>query len=822
METLRHDIRQTIRMMIANKAFTAAALLTLALGIGANTAVFSMVYGVLLRPLPYAEPERIVRVSEYHTGVTNTPLTHSFISNFTLQAWLPSTKTLEGIAAYSGNSYTIGRENPIRLDGATVSPSLFRLLRLQPTAGRFFTDEEAIEGADGVIVLGHSLWRDRYGSNPNAIGQMLVVDGRPRQIVGVAPAGFAFPDSDHVFWLPYVMPKAGVDPKQPNMRLMIALARLRPGVTIEQAMAEGTAAARSVTRPFVADLLFGKGGPVAVRIRSYVDEMTHELKPALVVLMVGVALVLFVACANVANLLLARGRAREREMAVRAALGAPWSRLARQLITESLIIGVSGGLLGILLAWGLIRLVPVVAPEDLPRLESIQLDWLVLTFSIGVSIVAGLLAGVLPAVRGAGTRLEASLREGDRRTAGRSGHAMRASLLVVEAALAVVLIVGAGLLVRSFVRLTEVDGGFNPSNVLISQVYLPFANTPETQKNAAPFHDALLTRIGQMPGVKAVAIANMAPFGNSTAIQGFSLPDPGPDGKPQMARATSWSVTPGYSAALGLRLKQGRFLEPGDRTSQTEAIVVNEALVKQYFPESLSGGRPVVGRRWARGARSHKGETEIVGIVANVLKDGLDREPQPEMYSSSGFRDYPMPAQGFLLIRTAGDPLAIAPEVRRLVRDIDSRAAVDGIASLSGKLSASVAQPRFAALTLALFAALGLAVAATGLYGVLSYSVTERRREIGVRAALGATRGRLVSLVLRQGLAFTVAGLALGLFAAAGASRLLSGLLFGVTPYDTVAFAIAPVVLIVVALVACLVPAWRAAAVDPAEALRAE
>jgi putative ABC transport system permease protein len=821
METLRHDIRQTIRMMIANKAFTAAALLTLALGIGANAAVFSMVYGVLLRPLPYPEPERIVRLSEYHPGA-NAPLSAAFLSNFTIDAWLPSTKTLEGIAVYSGNAYTVGRENPIRLEGASVSPALFRLLRIQPAAGRFFTDREAVEGADDVIVLGHSLWKERYGASPNAIGQMLVVDGRPRQIVGVAPAGFAFPDPDHVFWLPYVMLKPGTDPKQPNMRVMIALGRLRPGVTPEQAIAEGTAAARSVTRPFVADLLFGKGQPVAVRVRSYVDEMTYELKPALMVLMVGVALVLFVACANVANLLLARGRAREREMAVRAALGAPWSRLARQLITESLIIGISGGVLGILLAWALIRLVPVVAPEDLPRLESIKLDWLVLTFSMIVSIAAGLLAGVLPAIRGAGTRLESSLREGDRRTAGRSGHAMRASLLVVEAALAVVLIVGAGLLVRSFVRLTQVDGGFNPSNVLIAQVYLPFANTPETSKNAAPFHDAMLTRIGQMPGVRAVAIGNMAPFSRSTAIQGFTLPDPGADGKPQIARATSWSVTPGYAAAVGLRLKQGRFLEAGDRTSQTEAIVVNEALVKQYFPESLTGGRPVVGRRWNRGARSHKGETEIVGVVGNVLKDGLDREPQPEMYSAAGGTNFAMPSQAFLLIRTAGDPLALAPEVRRLVRDIDARAAVDGIASLSGKLSASVAQPRFAALLLALFAVLGLAVAATGLYGVLSYSVTERRREIGVRAALGATRGKLINLVLRQGLAFTVAGLALGLLAAAGASQFLSSLLFGVTPYDTVAFAIAPAVLIVVALVACLVPAWRAAAVDPAEALRAE
>ena len=513
--------------------------------------------------------------------------------------------------------------------------------------GRFFTDQEAVEGADGVIVLGHSLWQERYGANPNAIGQMLVVDGRPREIIGVAPAGFAFPDPDHLFWMPYVMPKAGTDPKQPNMRVMIALGRLRPGVTPEQAIAEGTAAARSVTRPFAADLLFGKGQPVAVRVRSYVDEMTHQLKPALIVLMAGVALVLFVACANVANLLLARGRAREREMAVRAALGAPWSRLARQLITESLIIGISGGALGILLAWALIRLVPVVAPENLPRLESIQLDWRVLTFSIAVSIAAGLLAGVLPAIRGAGTRLESSLREGDRRTAGRSGHAMRASLLVIEAALAVVLIVGAGLLVRSFVRLTQVDGGFNPSNVLIAQVFLPFANTPDTVKNAAPFYDALLTRIGQMPGVKAVAIGNMAPFSRSTAIQGFTLPDPGPDGKPLMARATSWSVTPGYAAAAGPAAETG----PLPRTRPIARRRPKRSSSTKHWCGSISPKASAAAARWWDGDGSAgRVVTRVIprssASSRNVLKDGLDRDPQPEMYSASGINNSPMPAQG--------------------------------------------------------------------------------------------------------------------------------------------------------------------------------
>jgi putative ABC transport system permease protein len=815
MEFVWRDTRQALRMMSEHKAFSAGVLLTLALGIGANTAMFSIVHGVLLRPLPYAEPEQLIRVSEEHPGGTPATWARTLLSDLTRDAWVPTSKTIEDTATFSNSfRFSVGRENPARVPGAIVSPSLFRLLRVQPAAGRFFRDDDAIEGADPVVVLGHGLWRDLYAASPAAIGQTLFLNEKPHLIVGVAPASFAFPDADAAFWLPERVPAKPADPTARQVRMLRAIARLRPGITREQASAEGTAAARSVTRPPDVDRILGKGGPVQVRVRPLVEEMTLNVRAALLLLMAGVALVLVVACANVANLLLARGQARQREMAVRAALGAPLRRLAQQLVTESLVLAIAGGLLGLFLAWALVGLLPIAAPENFPRLESIRLDWRVLAFALTASVFAGILAGVLPAVRGARPGLDTVLRGGDRRTVAGSGHVLRASLLVVEAALAVLLIVSAGLLVRSFIRLVNVDSGFDPSNVLVTQVYLPDAN----QRPARPstFFERLVPRLTQVPGVVAVGVANMAPFGTESYARTFELPDPGPDGAPRLATATSWVVTPGYATALGLRLTSGRFLEPVDVDGPTDAMVVNEAFVGLY----LHDGRPPVGRRWLRTKEARL--TEIVGVVSNVLKDGLDRPPEPEVYRAASLTRSTLVPYASLVVRTTSDPLALASELRRLARESDPRVGLDGLGSLSGKLSASVAQPRFAAWLLALFAGLALAVAATGLYGVLSYNVSERRREIGIRAALGATRGRLMRLVLRQGLGFTLAGLALGLMAAAATSRLLSTLLFGVTPFDSVAFAIAPAVLIVVALAACLVPAWRAAATDPAVALRAE
>jgi putative ABC transport system permease protein len=813
METLWREVRQTLRWMVRQKGFTAAACLTLALGIGANTAIFSVVYGVLLKPLPYADPDRLVQVSEEHPGA-NAPLRGAYLSDVTLESWAPALRTLEGLAPYSEEVYTVGRENPVRLPGAAVAPSLFPLLRVAPAAGRFFTPEEALEGADGVVVLGHAFWRERLGGSPEAIGRSLFVEGRPRLVVGVAPPGFAFPSPDTELWMPHVIPRPE-NPQQRGIWVFSAVGRLKPGATPLQAAAEGTAAARAVPRPIPADLLFGKGGPVEVRVRPLVEEMTASIRPALLVLAAAIGLVLLIACANVSNLFLARSIARQRELAVRAALGADRGRLAGQLLTESLVLSLCGGALGLLLAWGLIRAVPVLAPDNLPRLEEIQLDSRVLAFAATAAVFAGLLSGLAPIehlLRHGPANL---LNDGGHRATGTAGKALRGGLLVAEAALAVILLVGAGLLARSFVRLLQVDGGYDPDHVLTAQVFLPTGEDEAPRRAEAV--STLLTRLEALPGVAAAGVANMAPLGTMTMIMRFELPG-GPGGEPVPGQADAWGVTPGFARALGLRVKSGRFLEAGDLTSGTQAVVVNEELVRQY----LSDGKPVVGRR-IPGLFGDRGKiTEIVGVVGNVLKDGPRRPPRPQIYRVAGLSSIDAFQQPFLLIRTTGDPLALAADLRRLVREIEPRAALDNVDLLENRLSASVAQPRFAALVLAVFAVLALALAATGLYGVLSYNVSQRRREMGIRAALGATRAGLQRLVLREGLALTAAGLAIGLGAALGVTRLMASLLFGVTPLDAVSFAAAPLALLGVAAAACLIPARRAAAADPAESLRSE
>jgi predicted permease len=809
METLWRDVRQTLRWMARQKGFTAAACLTLALGIGANTAIFSVVWGVLLKPLPYADPGRLVSVSEEHPGA-NAPLSRAYLSNVTLESWTRSMRTLEGVAAYSDDTYTVGQEDPVRLPGAEVSPSLFPLLRVAPAVGRFFNTDEAVEGAGQVVVISHRLWRSRFGGRPEAIGRSLVIGGQPHLIVGVAPPGFAFPNPDTTLWLPHVM--RPTDPQNRGIQIFAALARLKPGATTLQAASEGTAAARAVPRPFAADLLFGKGGPVEVHVRQVVEEMTARVRPALAVLAVGVGLVLLIACANVSNLFLARSIVRQRDLAVRAALGASRRRLAGQLLTESLVLALGGGALGLLLAWGLTHAVPALAPDDLPRLEEIRLDGRVLAFAAAASALAGLLSGLIPAWRGMRVVPAPVLHEGGSRTTSAAGKALRGGLLILEAALAVVLLVGADLLARSFVRLLQVDGGYRPDHVLTAQVYLP--DPGEGSMRNAEILSTLLARLEARPGVVAAGAANMAPFGGSTLIMGFSLPGGRPGSEPATVRANAWVVTPGYARALGMRLKSGRFLEPGDVTSGIQAVVVNEELVRQH----ITDGQPAIGRQLPNlldGA-------QIVGVIGNILKDGPDRPPQPEIFLVARKRNLSMFDQPYLVVRTTGDPLALAPDLRQILREIEPRGVLDDVDLLTHRVSDSVAQPRFAALLLSVFAAVALLLAATGLYGVLSYSVSQRRREMGIRAALGSTRAGIQRLILREGLALTVAGLAIGLGAALGVTRLMASLLFGVTPLDAVSFAAAPLALLGVAAAACLIPARRAALVDPAEALRGE
>jgi len=812
MEQLFQDFRHALRLMVRHPGFTAAALITLALGIGANTAIFSIVYGVLFRPLPYQHADRLIRLGEEHPGGT-AAVRGSLLTNRTFHSWLESPQAIDSIAAFNRSAYTLtGIGEPTRVAGAQVSPALFEMLGATPAAGRLLAGEDAVEGEGSTVVLSHGFWRERFGGDPSAIGRTLQLDGRTLTIVGVASPAFYFPDRDVRVWLPYRVPRVPTDPNQQQIEIFGALARLRRGASIEQAAAEGTAAARNAgPRGMIADLIFGKGGPVELRATRLLDEMTGRVRPALVLLAIGVGFVLLIACANVANLLLSRGVARQRELAVRGAIGAGRGRLLRQLITETMVLALAGGALGVLLGWMLTRAVPALAPADFPRLADIRLDGTALMFAVAASVLAGLLSGVLPGLRASGGDFSGILRAGI--SPGTRNRRLGASLLLVEAALCVLLLVGSGLLIRSFIRLAQVEPGFDVSNVLMARAYLSPGERPPAA--ALALVEGVLERVRNQPGVLAAGASNMAPFVRSTAIAGFTIPGTGPDGQPQMARAISYVVTPGYAEALTLRLRDGRFFDAGDSSSGAVAMLVNEEFVRSY----LSDDRPVIGRQFP--GRPGDAPREIIGVVGNVLKDGLDTQPQSETYTLP--RDpFSFTSQVSLVVRTAGDPLEAAPALRAAMREVDPAGAVDDVAPLERRMSASMGQPRFAAAVLGAFALVALGLAATGLYGVLSYQVLQRRREMGVRAALGASRGMLVKLVIREGLLVTAAGLVLGLGAAVLLTRLMGGLLFGVRPLDLPSFLAAPLILIVVALLACLLPARRASRVDPAEALRSE
>jgi len=805
------DFRHALRLMWRQKAFTAAALVTLALGIGANTAIFSMTYGVLLRPLPYSTADRLVRLSESHPG--GTPIVRSpVLSNVTFHAWRRNPRTIDGLAGYTQGAMTLDdRDGASRIVTASVSPALFALLGVRPGRGRLLHEEDARPGAPRVVVLAAGFWQEHFGADETIVGRSLTIDAQPYTVVGVAPAGFYFPDRQVRLWTVLTIPDTAASQRA---AIFAALALLRPGVSAAQAAAEATAAARADTRRHPSfNLLFGAGGPPMVSARPLLEDVTSRVRPALTLLLVSVTLVLLIACANVANLLLSRGVARQREFAVRAAVGAARGRLVRQLLTESLVLAGTGGALGLALAWVLVRVLPSVLPEDFPRLADVRLDAPALVFAVAASATAGILAGMLPAVRLADLQLVPALREGSGASAGARTRRLGALLLVAEAAFAVMLLVAAALLGRSFVRLLAVDPGYDPHNVLMARVHLP-PQPASAENREETFAAALVDRVRALPGVTAAGASNMAPFMSPSAVMSMTLA--GDSIEPIAARAMANVITPGYANALSFDLRQGRLFDERDRSAAIRPILVNEEFARAY----LSDGKPVVGRRFAA-SFTPDATVEIVGVVANVLKDGLDAAPQPEIYNLPRDR-FGFPPSINLAIRAAGDPLTLIAPLREAVRAVDRGAALDEVEPLGTRISDSVREPRFAMAILVAFAAIATMLAAVGLYGVLSYQVWQRRRELGVRAALGASRPALLRLVLRQGLAVTAAGILLGLVGAAWAARSMQALLFGVEPHDALAFSVAPLVLLLVAAAAVLVPARRAASANPIEALKCE
>jgi predicted permease len=822
------DVRYAWRTLRRNPGFTAAALVTLALGIGAATIVFSVVHGVLLRPLPYPSAERLVRVWEEHPGGVGAIQGHRWISNRTYYAWIGGARTIDALGGYFDVERTIRvHDDDVRVAGAEVSPSILAAVGATPLLGRIFTADDAEERAEPVVLVSEYFWRHLLSESNDVVGRRLSIDGRPHTIVGVTRAEFAFPDRRARFWTPYPVPRVSADPAlRLRTSALSAVARLAPGVTAAQAEAEGTAAARSVPVTESTQVFFGKGGPPIVRTMPLATAMTGEVKPALLVLMAAVACLLLIACVNVGNLCLSRGVARQREMAVRAAIGAGRGRLVRQLLTESVIVSAGGGVLGVAAAWMTIRVLPALAPAGYPRVDDVRLDGRVLAFAALAAFVTLLVSGVIPAWRGARFGLAESLHGGDGAASGgfRSARArrLRNALLVAEAAFAVMLLVGACLMARSFVRLIQVEPGYVTDGVLTARVLMPQGTPPE---RTAAFVETVLARTRDIPRVVAAGAGNMMPMVGATAVTTFTLPadDPSISG-PVTVRATAYSITPGYAEALGLRLRQGRLLDERDDAAGagSRALVVNDEFVRRYVTRAKQSP---VGYRFSAGLMLDEAPipTEIVGVVGNVLKDGHDREPQPEIYFSYGSRGRRIERAINLVVRTSDDTAvssALMPAVRQILRETDRGASIERIAPLADQVSASVARPRFAAMVLGTFAAIALILASVGLYGVLSYSVSQRRREFGVRVALGASRRRLVMLVLREGLALTAIGITLGLAGAAALTRLMQTALFGVTPLDPASFALAASLLLTVALAACLIPSARAASVDPAESFR--
>ena len=822
MDALTRDIKHALRLLSGNRGFATATLLTIALGVGGTSAVSSVFYGILLRPLPFPEPERLVRMWEVHPGA-RAPIPGPLLSLPTYLAWSRSSKSLEDIAAFRGTDYTVTRIGATeRLRGTRVTPSLFRLLRVSPAAGRFFADADAEKGAPPVVVLGHALWRDRFGADPAAVGSAITIDRVDHRIIGIAPPGFAFPEKqvglrdDRREVTLYTIFPVAMDPNAKVIDIANAVARLKPAATIAQAEAEGTSYARSVDRP-LSDLVFGKGQAVEVRVRSLVDQMTMRVRPALLVLASGVALVLLVACANVANLFLSHGYDRARELAVRSAIGASRWRLVRQLLTESLVIALIGGILGACVGWAITTAVPFLAPTDFPRLDAIHVDTGLLAAAAVAAVFVGVVSGATPALRGSRVDLGSMLQAFATRGAGRSGTRVRRGLLVLEAALAIVLLVGAALLARSLIELVRVDAGYEPVNVLTADLRMPAgADTPERTWQLTA---STLERLRTIAGVRAAGAGDMAPFGR--VLSGFAFTLPGmttADGRPLVATAHR-AVSPGYAEALGMQLEEGRFFRADDTTSAIRSMLVNETFAKTYFAD----GRPATGRRFAGifpRWLGKEGVVEVVGVVHDMLPDALDGKPQPQIFVAQGAGV--AVGNATFVVKTADAPAAVAPLLKDIVQQVEPGATLERVGPLSAKISASVGDQRFAASVLGVFAALALALATTGLYGVLSYHVAQRRREIGVRAALGASRGTLVWLVLQEGLVVTVCGLAIGTTGAVLAARAMSTVLFGIGPLDRFSFAFSAFLLLAVASAACLIPAWRAAAVDPAQALRAE
>ncbi len=807
MQTLIQDLRYGARMLLKKPGFTLIAVLTLALGIGANAAIFSVINSVLLRPLPYPQPERLVWIWGTNPSADVKQETASLPDFVDWKAQSQSFAAMGGLSNFS--PILTGDGEPERLTGAVVTDGFFATLGVSPQIGRWFTPDEDRPDNRRVAAISYGLWQRRFGGDPGIVGRKIILNGNPYLVVGVMPPGFKHPLPGMrlpvEIWAPL-----GVDPAKAGRRsdFLGVVARLKPGVGIEQARAE----MNSIMSRLEAQYPNSNRG-WGVIVLPLLERFVGEMRRTLYVLLAAVGFLLLIACANVANLFLARATGRQREVAIRAALGAGRWRIVRQMLTESALLGAIGGAVGLLLAkWGMDALIGV-SPVSLPRIGEVSLDWRVLGLTFGVALTTGVLFGLLPALQAANPNLNEALKDGGRGPADTArGKRVRNALVVAEVALALALLVGAGLMLRSFARLQQVNPGYNAENALTAGLSLPASRYKEGPQVIA-FYQQLLDKVSTMPGAQSAGLVDALPLagGNylSFVVEGRALrpTDNQPDAEHRV-------VSPGYFKTMGIPLIRGRLLSDQDHAQTPIATVIGETMARRYFPNE-----DPIGKRINLGDPQTSPWRTIVGIVGDVRNEELSAEPNPQMYVSFA----QLPRQNLsLVVRGAGDPASLIAGVRSAVAELDRDLPLYNLRTLTQMLSESLARERFSLLLIVIFAGLALLLAGVGVYGVLAYSVTQRTHEIGVRLALGGSRRDVLRLVVGQGMKLVLVGIGAGLLAAFALTRLMAGLLYGVTATDPLTFAGVSVLLAGVALLACWIPARRATKVDPMIALRCD
>jgi putative ABC transport system permease protein len=809
MQTLFSDLRYGLRVLLRAPGSTAIAVVALALGIGANTAIFSLVDAVLLRPLPYQDPDRLVQVWEdaSHVGFPrNTPAPGNYAD------WRQQNQVFEDMAASRSATFTLtGRGDPEAVVGRLVTANLFAVLGARPALGRVFTADEDRPGGPPVAVIGDALWRRRFGGDRGVVGSTVEVDGRTTTIVGVMPRDFVYPQREHEMWLPIAFTPEELANRRAHYLQVVA--RLRPDVPLERARADLSAIAQRLQRDFPSS-----NKDVGAVVIPLADQVLGNTRDAVLVLMIAVGCVLLIACANVANLLLSRATARRREIAVRVALGAGRWRIVRQLLTESVLLALLGGVLGLTIALWSFDLLATFIPEGASRAAALGLDARVLGFTALLAVATGIVFGLAPALSVSRQDLGDELRAAGAHGFAGSHRRLRGALVVSEVALAFLLLAGAGLMLKAFARVRALDPGFRAENVLTARTLLPSPRYDDDARRHA-FYDAVHERVGNLPGVIAAGYTGFLPLTNRAGTQGFTV-----EGRPRLPQgefndANFRVVSPGYQASLGMPMREGRFIAAGDRLPGPRVVVVNQAFVRKYLPDGAAVGRRIK----LGGFDSDEPWMTVVGVVGDVRQMGLEHEARSEMYVPYA-QDL---GHGFfspkdLAIRVDGDPMALAESVRKAIWEVDPLQPVSDVRPLQALLDGEVAARSVQSSLLAGFAALALVLASLGIYGVLSYTVAQRRREIGIRMALGAPAGEVVRMVVRQGLVLWAIGILIGLAAALAVTRALASLLYGVSATDPATFAAGAAVLGLVAAFASWLPARQAARVDPMITLKAE